>query len=316
MNHKSDRNSILVSGANGFIGHYLCRALKLQGFHTTALSRRHSAELDLVCDVQINGIDLTRASDEDKLRELLKGVDVVVHLAATQPLPHRDKRDKLDYYWGMNVDGTLRLSNTSVKAGVSRFIFLSSIKVSGEESNLGAPFKIDDKPNPEDPYAVSKCIAEQTLGQVSTLSSMEMTIIRPPLVYSDNLGGSFRGIKKLLNLGLPLPFKKIKNKRSFISVDNLVDLIVLCISHPKASNEKFFASDGMDISTTELFNLVGNEIRKKTIFFPLPKKIGKFVLCNFGYPEIARRIYSSWQVDIGKTTELLGWVPKKNFNKR
>jgi nucleoside-diphosphate-sugar epimerase len=198
---------------------------------------------------------------------------------------------------------------------VKRFIFISSIKVNGESTVSGTPFKADDRPAPVDPYGVSKQEAEEALKQLGRDTGMEIVIIRPPLVYGPGVKANFLSMLNWLNKGIPLPLGAIRNRRSLVAIGNLVDLIVTCIDHPAAANQTFLVSDGEDLSTTQLLRRLARALGKNARLLPLPEWLLKLAASILGKQAIAQRICGSLQVDISKSRELLGWTPPVNMDK-
>ncbi|MNE56065.1 GDP-6-deoxy-D-mannose reductase [compost metagenome] len=196
-----------------------------------------------------------------------------------------------------------------MKSGVRRFIFISSIKVNGESTLPGKPFKADDQPSPQDPYGVSKQEAEEALRQLGHDTGMEVVIIRPVLVYGPGVKANFLSMLNWLNRGVPLPLGAIRNKRSLVAIQNLVSLIVTCIDHPAAANQVFLVSDGEDLSTTQLLCRLSKALGKPARLLPLPEWMLKLAASMLGKQAVAQRICGSLQVDISKNLELLGWTP-------
>jgi nucleoside-diphosphate-sugar epimerase len=192
---------------------------------------------------------------------------------------------------------------------VQRYIFISSIKVNGEGALLGQPYTAENQPAPIDAYGISKREAEDALRQLADQTGMEVVIIRPPLVYGPGVKANFHSMMRWLEKGVPLPLAAIHNKRSFVALDNLVDLIVTCIAHPSAANQTFLAGDGEDLSTTELLHRLGNALGKPAKLFPLPIWLLNAGAMLSGRRDMAQRLCNSLQVDISKTRELLGWQP-------
>jgi len=217
--------------------------------------------------------------------------------------------DPLAEYRKVNVEGTLNLARQAAKAGVSRFVYISSIKVNGEQTASGKPFTPDDEPAPEDSYGVSKLEAETGLHEIASETGMEVVIIRPPLVYGPGVKGNFASMIKLVDKGLPLPLGAIHNKRSLVALDNLVDLITTCIDHPAAANQVFLAGDGQDVSTTELLRGVGRAMGKPARLIPVPAGMLMFGAGLLGKKAVGQRLLGSLQVDISKARNLLGWEP-------
>jgi nucleoside-diphosphate-sugar epimerase len=233
----------------------------------------------------------------------------VIHAAARAHIMKDEVADPLAEYRRVNVDGTLNLARQAAAAGVKRFIFISSIKVNGEQTPLGQPFTADDTPAPEDAYGISKWEAEQGLQQLATETGMEVVIIRPPLVYGPGVKGNFASMIKLVAKGLPFPLGAIHNQRSLVAVDNLVDLIITCIDHPVAANQVFLAGDGQDLSTTELLRGVAKAMGKPARLIPVPSSLLMLGATLLGKKAVAQRLLGSLQVDIAKARNLLGWEP-------
>jgi len=249
--------------------------------------------------------DLAKA----ELSGVLHGADAVIHAAARAHVMKDEVADPLAEYRRVNVESTLNLARQAVAAGLTRFVFISSIKVNGEATASGAAFRVNDKPAPEDAYGLSKLEAEQGLKRLAAETGMEVVIIRPPLVYGPGVKGNFASMIKLVEKGLPLPFGAIHNQRSLVGIDNLVDLIIRCIDHPAAANHVFLAGDGEDISTTELLRGAGKAMGKPARLIPVPAGLLQLGATLLGRKAMAQRLLGSLQVDISKTCELLDWKP-------
>lgn len=210
-------------------------------------------------------------------------------------------------YQRVNVSGTLKLAQQAARAGVRRFIFISSIGVNGNVSKR--PFSADEHPHPAEAYAQSKWQAEQALWEIQKQTGMEVVIIRPPLVYGPDAPGNFGILVRWVEKGVPLPLGAIHNKRSLVGIDNLVDLIIRCLDHPAAANQVFLAGDGEDLSTTELLRGVGKAMGKPARLIPVPAGLLQLGATVLGNKAMAQRLLGSLQVDISKTCELLDWKP-------
>jgi nucleoside-diphosphate-sugar epimerase len=215
----------------------------------------------------------------------------------------------LDAYREVNVEGTRRLAEQAAAAGVRRFVFLSSVKVNGEETTSHSPFRADDPPAPKDAYGQSKWEAEEALVEIAERTGMEVVIIRPPLVYGPGVKGNFASMMKWVAKGVPLPLGAIDNRRSLVALDNLVDLITVCIDHPAAANQVFLAGDGEDLSTTELLRRVGKAMGRPARLLPVPTGLLRLGAAMLGKGDMARRLLGSLQVDISRTRDVLGWEP-------
>jgi len=240
---------------------------------------------------------------------LFTGVDAIVHCAAQVEVKAKVESDPLSVLRAVNVDGTLALAKKAALEGVKRFVFLSSIKVNGETTAPGEPFKADDVPAPEDGYGVSKLEAERGLMQLARETGMEVVIIRPPLVYGPGVEGNFGSLIRLVGKGIPLPFGLIRNKRSLVGIDNLVDLVVRCLDHPAAANQVFLAGDGQDLSTAELVGALAMAMNKQPRLLPVPAGALHLGARLIGRRAVARRLLGSLQLDISKTCERLDWQP-------
>ena len=243
----------------------------------------------------------------------LIGIESIIHTAARVHITNELSLDPLTDFRRVNVDGTLGLARQAAKAGVKKFIFLSSIKVNGEFTKDGEPFTEESPLCPEDSYGISKLEAEQGLRNIAEISDMKIIIIRPVLVYGPGVKGNFLSLIRLIKLGIPLPFGAINNARSFIALDNLIDFILVCLNHPVAENKTFIVSDGEDISTLELIQILSSAVKVKSRIIPIPISIILFVARLLGRVDIARRLCCNLQVDISKAEKLLGWTPPMNI---
>lgn len=296
---------ILVTGATGFVGRALIDLLVKRGYSVRAAMRRAGAFTAAGASV----VTVGELSAETDWSAALAGVDAVVHAAARVHVMQEAAADPLMEFRRVNVQGTLQLARQAAAEGVRRFVFISSIKVNGEATQPGHPFTADDAPAPLDPYGVSKMEAEQGLREIAVQTGMEVVIIRPPLVYGPGVKANFRALMGWLTRGVPLPLGAIHNRRSLVAMDNLVDLIVICVDHPAAANQTFLASDGEDLSTTQLLQCMGRALGKPARLIPVPSTLLKLGAALLGKPAIAQRLCGSLQVDISKTRQLLGWKP-------
>lgn len=294
---------VLITGATGFIGRALSEALRDSGFNLRAAVRQKDNKLPIDCEVvEIGDID----SNTDWQKALAK-VDTVIHLAQRAHISNDKVNDSLTDFRKVNLFGTQRLARMAAKAGVKRFIFISSAKVNGEGTNL--PYTEKDAPQPQDAYSISKREAEDLLSSVSAETGLQMVILRVPLVYGPGVKANFKNLIKIAGLGLPLPFKGIHNSRSFIYLGNLVDAIIICATHPLAAGETFMLSDGQDVSTPDLIKMIAFAMNKQAILFSLHPGI-LMALCNIvGKGKEAKKLTSTFLVDSSKIRNLLGWKP-------
>lgn len=295
---------ILVTGANGFVGRELCARLKAH--ETLRIAIRTP-----IADGWIEQFDAVQAALDpaQDWRPALRGVETVVHCAARVHVMKDEAGEPLSEFRRINVDGTLRLATQAAEAGVRRFLFISSVKVHGESTLQGQPFTARQTPAPIDPYGVSKWEAEQELRKLSAEAGMELVIVRPVLVYGPGVKANFFNMMKWLYMGVPLPLGAIHNKRSLAALDNLVDLVVTCVDHPRAANQTFLVSDDEDISTTELLQRMSQALGKRPRLLPVPAWMLETAAKFAGRQSITQRLCGSLQVDISHTRERLGWKP-------
>lgn len=300
---------ILVTGASGFIGRALVKQLGNLPEHRVRASVRTSARYP----IPATGIDVVAVGDlspQTEWRPALSQVDVVVHCAARVHVMQETAADPLSAFRRVNVQGTLNLARQAQQAGAKRFIFISSVKVNGEQTLPGAPFHADDPAHPTDAYGISKLEAEQALLSLASLGTMEVVIVRPVLVYGPGVKANFLSMMRWLDKGIPLPLGAITaNRRSILALDNLVDLIRVCLSHPRAAGQVFLASDGEDLSTTALLRRTAQALGRRPPLFPVPPPALKLAATLLGRPAAAQRLCGSLQVDIQKNLALLDWRP-------
>ena len=294
-----DSSKIVITGGSGFIGSNL---LKVKPFHNSLAIGRTPPKKH----AYFQKISLL---EDPNLKEVFIGKDIVVHLAARAHVMKDRTDDPLKVYRNINTNSTLNLAKQAALSGVKRFIFVSTIKVLGETPYLGKDFKFDDPLNPKDPYSISKAEAEEGLKSIGESYGMEIVIIRPPLVYGQGVKGNFKNLMKLIKLKIPLPFRSLNNKRSFVSVTNLIDLIITCLGHPKAKNQTFLVSDDDDLSTPKLISMLADITGEKVFLFNFPKVLIYLSLRVIGKLAIYNRLCGSMCADIEHTKSLLGWSP-------
>lgn len=298
---------ILVTGAAGFVGRALSERLQAVPGARVVAGLRDAGSLSTAANVDrlILGDLAADAIDPAALQDIA----VVVHCAARVHVMQERSDDPLADFRRVNLQGTLKLAQAAAQAGVKRFIFLSTIKVNGEQTLPGSSFTADDCPAPSDPYAVSKFEAEQALLQLAAEGAMEVVIIRPPLVYGPGVKANFLSMMRWLSKGLPLPLGAIHNRRSLVGLPNLLDLLVCCLDHPAATNQVFLVSDGESLSTTELLRKLASALRRPARLLPVPQGWLQTGAVLLGRRSVGQRLCGSLSVDIDKNRQLLGWTP-------
>lgn len=297
---------VLLTGASGFVGRAVQARLLADGVHKLRCAMRQLPSEPL------SGVEIcvapALAANAD-WSSALADVDAVIHCAARVHVMSEQAADPLAEFRRVNVEGTLRLARQAVDAGVRRFIFVSSIKVNGEQTSPGHAYCADDVSKATDPYGISKREAEEGLLELACVTGLEVVIIRPPLIYGPGVKANFQSMLCWLHRGIPLPLGGIHNQRSLVALDNLVDLLVLCLTHPAASGQRFLVSDGEDLSTTELLRLLSGALGRPSRLLPVPQSWVEHVAALLGQQALSQRLCGSLQVNIDKTRERLGWVP-------
>jgi UDP-glucose 4-epimerase len=290
---------ILVTGSNGFVGRELCLTLGKRGIPFRAAVRAGAGE------GQVAVGNLNAATD---WREALVGCTTVIHLAARVHVMSDTNEDPLRAYREVNLDGTLQLARQAVDAGVKRFVFVSSVKVNGEGTE-GKPFSASDCPAPCDPYGVSKMEAETALLALGRKTGLEVVVVRPPLIYGPGVKANFLNLVKLVRLGLPLPFGLANGYRSMVAVENLVDLLITCATHPNAPGAVFMVSDGQDMHVGDLVRMIAKAMDKKVFLLPVPPLMLRLAARLTGKSAVVDRLFGALQVDMKATQERLQWKP-------
>jgi nucleoside-diphosphate-sugar epimerase len=294
---------ILVTGASGFVGKSLVKALDLKRIQTVKVVRRHQQHLT---DDNYHVIpDLAEFSG---WQSLFAGCDVVIHLAARVHVMDEKTLNPLAEFIKVNVDDTLKFARQAASYGVKRFVYISSIKVNGEFTEKKA-FSELSQPDPQYPYAISKYRAELALLELSKNTGMEVVIVRPPLVYGPQVKANFLTLMKIVNKKIPLPFKGINNRRSLVYVGNLVDALIACATHSNAAGKTFLVSDGEDVSTPELMIKIANALSKPSRVFYFPLSLILFLTRLIGKKASIDRLTQSLVVDSSKIRKELGWHP-------
>ncbi|HCA27249.1 MAG TPA: hypothetical protein DEP05_06350 [Betaproteobacteria bacterium] len=302
MTKRGAVGTIVVTGANGFVGYALCSFLHSAGHDVRRVVR------DLAAESGADGAAIGETGPDTDWRVVLEGVDVVVHLAARAHVIRDEASDPLGAFRAVNVTGTATLARAAARVGVRRLIYLSSVKVNGEYTGR-APFRESDTPVPKDAYGLSKYEAEQVLWQIAAETGLEVTILRPPLVYGPGVKANFLRLLQWVDGGFPLPLASVKNQRSLLYVGNLVDAIVTCLSHPAAAGQLFLLSDGEDISTPVLIRRLATALARRPHLLPFPPVLLRFAAARVGKEKEGDRLLGSLTVDSTRIRQRLGWNP-------
>ncbi|MBU2495192.1 MAG: SDR family oxidoreductase [Candidatus Omnitrophica bacterium] len=297
--------TVFITGATGFIGRAICAKMLENGWEVKGTFRKESAISVLPAGVEgvhLDSIESCNFCDQD-----FTGIDTVIHLAAHVHIMNDPVVDSVEVFRKVNVLGTERLARMAAKAGVKRFIFISSVKVNGE--GVLRPYTEKDIPEPQDAYGTSKREAEDSLACISAETGLQTVVLRLPLVYGPGVKANFKNLIKITGAGLPLPFKNISNRRSFIYLGNLMDVIITCVTHPLAVGETFLVSDGQDVSTPELIKIIACAMKKKVVLFFLHPIILKALCKIAGKTEEMEKLTGTLLVDSSKIRNLLGWKP-------
>ncbi|GAB6057931.1 UDP-glucose 4-epimerase family protein [Desulfonatronum parangueonense] len=293
--------NILVTGANGFVGRALCSALREQG-HAVREAVRAEGGNDQVAVGEIDG--------QTEWVEALQGMEVVVHLAGRAHMTG-DRAQAFSAYRRVNLEGTENLARQAAKHGVRRLVFVSSVKVNGEETH-SRPFTEDDPPNPEDPYGITKWEAEQALAEVAAETGLEITVLRPPLVHGPGVKGNLLRLLQGIQQNRPFPLGAVVNKRSLIGIENLCSALCLCVAHPATGT--YLVADSESISSPELVRTLakamGRQVRQFAVPVPLMELAAKVIKRKSEF----RRLTGSLEVDAGKIQRELGWSPSKSLH--
>lgn len=290
---------ILVTGAAGFVGKALCQDLLAQGHRVVPAVRR---PIGLPDELVIDNCD----ADTDWM-PVLAACDAVVHLAARVHVMQETEEEPAALYRKTNIDATLNLARQSVRAGVKRFVFISTVKVNGEGRD--EPYWETDAPAPEDAYAVSKWEAEKGLRQIAQETGLEVVILRPPLVYGPGVKANFQRLMCMVERGFPLPLGAIRNRRSLLYLGNFIDAIRLCVEHPAAAGETFLLDDGEPVSTPALVRALARAMGRQPRLLPVPVAALKFGGTVLGKRAAVSRVTGSLYVDSSAIRARLGWIP-------
>lgn len=290
---------VLVTGGTGFVGKAVVSALVSKEFDIIAPVRKRSMKNPEKATI----VEISDLSDINLNLLKLHKPRVLIHIAAKAHSVNVSSAE----FRKANTAATLNLARAAAEAGADRFIFVSSIGVNG--NSTVKPFCVNDSPKPIEDYAISKLEAEIGLKKIADETDMQIVIIRPPLVYGPSAPGNFGKLASLAKKNLPLPLGAIHNKRSFVSLYNLVDFITVCVVHPKAANQTFLISDDQDVSTTELLEIMTYAAGNKPRLLPIPSKYLKLLAKVFRKQTMINKLCDNLQIDVSYTKEVLDWRP-------
>jgi len=296
--------TILVTGANGFVGSRLSAELAQRGKFVSRLVRPNSLMSDSSSTMIVK--ELTVDSD---CSAMLNDIEIIIHLAARVHVMQDTSQNPLAEFLVVNFHTTVNLAQQAAVAGVKRFVYVSSAKVNGEHTEQGQRFSENDIPNPQDPYAISKWQAELALHEIGKKTGMQIVIVRPPLVYGGRVKANFLKLMWLVDKPLPLPLGNINNSRSMIYVDNLVDALIACATHPNASGQTYLVSDDEHLSTQALVRSLSTVLSKPDRVFPFPVWMLGFLARLVGKSDAVNRLTQSLVIDNSKIKSQLGWHP-------
>ena len=306
--------NILITGVNGFVGLPLSRHLTAAGLQIIGAVRSHDSLTTVNPNIQLKTIgDIHEITD---WRDCLSGVECIVHLANRAHVMNEQSINPLALYRKVNTAGTLHLARQAVAAGVKRFIFISSIKVNGESTLPDQAFTPKDQHIPVDPYGLSKYEAEVGLKLIADHTGLEVVIIRPPLIYGAGVKANFLKMMRWVEKGIPLPLGAIQNHRSMLGLDNLINFIELCLTHPDAAGQTFLVSDDHDVSTTELLKEIAVAMDRPSRLLSMPQHLIEKLLIILGQRHISERLCGSLQLDISLAKTRLSWKPPHTFREQ
>ncbi len=294
----------LVTGANGFIGRSFCAEAVLRGLQVKGATRSVGELPAGVESAVVGAID-----GETDWTDALQGVDTVIHLAARVHVMKDQAANPLTEFLKVNLYGTSRLAQQAASAGVKRFVYVSSVKVNGEQTTVGRPFLESDEPDPQDPYAVSKWQAEQDLQRIARETGLEVVIVRPPLVYGPGVKGNFVRLLAAIDRGVPLPLAGANNLRSLVYVGNLADALIACATHPAAAGQTYLVSDGDDVSTAMLVDMIALSLGRSSRAFHFPTGLLRAAATLLARAEQMDRLFGTLRVNDEKLRRELAWSP-------
>lgn len=307
MSRTAADSRVLLTGATGFVGRAMLERLRRDDSRAVTTAVRKTST-----GAPGHGVREVVVGDHSARtiwREALQDVDVVVHTAARAHVMRQSSGDPNRAFLEVNTEATLALAEQAAAQGVRRLIFVSSVKVNGEQTERGIPFRESDTPRPTGSYAVSKHLAEQGLMKIAEHTGMQVVCVRPPLIYGPDVRANLRALMRAVRRGLPLPLAAVDNRRSLIGLDNLVDVLALCLDHPAAANKTFLVSDGEDLSTPELIRRLARVMDLSARLWPVPVSLLRIGAAMLGRQTLVDRLCGDLQVDSTNVRMQLGWRP-------
>ncbi|BDC39210.1 epimerase/dehydratase [Paraburkholderia terrae] len=305
LDGESNMQQVIITGANGFVGHAVSRLFLQRGDSVTGVVRQPGTTVDGVREWLLDTRDFVSI---DSQWPTGLSPDSVVHLAARVHMMQDPSADPLAAYRETNVEGALRVARAARNAGARRFVFVSSVKAIGER-DPGRPLLETDEPAPVDPYGVSKLEAERALFAYSRESGLEVVVVRPPLVYGPGVRANFLQLMGAISRGIPLPLGAIGARRSLVFVDNLADAIVHCATDPRAAGETFHVTDRRDLSVAELARMLANQLHAPSRLLPVPAAALRVLGKVTGRSAQIDRLIGELRLDSSHIGKILGWYP-------
>ena len=307
-----ESSTALITGATGFVGQAMSRKLLACGWNVSGTIRPTLHDMSEL-PPGVAPCSVGSLGPGTDWRKALSGIDVIVHLAARVHIMKEIAEDSLKEFRQVNTHATERLARMAAQTGVKRLVFLSTIKVNGENTGNQA-FNEADAPNPQDAYAQSKWEAEQALKRVADQTKLEIVILRSPMIYGPGVKGNFLRLLQAVQRGIPLPLASIRNRRSLVFLGNLVEAIIICMTHPQAKGRTFLISDDEQISTAELISHIARALGKSARLWPFPAELLRFTAMLAGKSAEADRLLNSLLVDSSIIRSELGWKPSFSLN--
>ena len=302
----------LITGATGFVGQAMCRKLLACGWNVSGTIRPALHDMSEL-PPGVAPCSVGSLGPGTDWRKALSGIDVIVHLAARVHIMKETAEDSLMEFRQVNTHATERLARMAAQTGVRRLVFLSTIKVNGESTGNQA-FTETDAPNPQDNYALSKWEAEQALKRVAAETGLDLVVLRSPMVYGPVVKGNFLRLLQAVQRGMPLPFASIRNRRSIVFLGNLVEAIIICMTHTQAKGKTYLVSDDEQISTAELISRIARALGRPARLWPFPAELLRIAAMLAGKSTEADRLLNSLLVDSSKIRSELGWKPSASLD--